>query len=228
MSDYNGVLKRLAAYRKRLGMTQEQIAGKINISQEQYSYLENGITKITDRDLKGLFELGWNIDYIITGTEDCDGESKLEGVFDGFCDEAGKDFAMKLCAEIMIEKAEKCRLAEKEDGLRETLVLLQDMVEAWQHFSMSRHVRKKLRISQLIMAEKLGVGIKKYREIEREIRYPDAEMLLSFYEMSGYPPVLFLELQDRRMLVLGRVWNAFEEKEREELLGFIEYMKRIL
>lgn len=228
MSDYNGVLKRLVAYRKRLGMTQEQIAGKINISQEQYSYLENGITKITDRDLKGLFELGWNIDYIITGTEACDSESKLEGVFNGFCNEEGKDFTMKLCAELMIEKAKRCRLTEIEDGIGEALVLLQDMVEAWQHFSMCRHVRKQLRISQLIMAEKLGVGIKKYREIEREIRYPDAEMLLSFYDMSGYPPVLFLELRDRRMLVLEWVWNAFAEKEREELLEFIGYMKRIL
>jgi len=228
MSDYKGVLKRLEAYRKRLGMTQEQIAGKINISQEHYSYLENGITKITDRDLKGLFELGWNIDYIITGTDDYDSESRMEGVFDGFRDEEGKDFTMKLCAEIMIEKAERCRLAEADNRQQENLALLKDMVEAWQHFSMCRHVRKRLHISQLIMAEKLGVGIKKYREIEREIRYPDAEMLLSFYEMSGYQPVLFLDFYDRRMLVIKRVWNAFAVKEREEIRGFVEYMKRIL
>ena len=33
--------------------------------------------------------------------------------------------------------------------------------------------------SQIAMAEKLGLGIKKYRDIEKEKIYPDAETLVS-------------------------------------------------
>ena len=228
MSDYKEVLSRLAAYRKRLGITQEQIAGKINISQEQYSYLENGITKLTYKDLKVLLELGWNINYIITGREDCDQGTELEEVFHGFMDEEGKEFALKLCAEVMIEKAVRCGLTEKNSRLRDELALLEDMVESWQHFSMCYHVRKQLQLSQLVMADKLGVGIRKYRDLERENRYPDAEMLLHFYDMSGYQPMLFMDFYDRRMLLIKQIWGVFAKQEREEILGFIDYVKRML
>lgn len=229
MSDYKKVFRRLAAYRKGKGITQEKIAEKIHISQEQYSYLENGITKMTDKDLKGFLELGWNIDYIITGEEPVYGkEDRIEEVFAKFRDEEEKEFAMKLCAEVMIEKAVKERLGEKYLKLKEELELLKDMEASWREFSMCRHVRKRLQISQIVMAQRLGLGIKKYREIEREIKYPDAEMLLTLYDMSGYPPMLFLNFYDRRMLLLRQVWDAFGEKEKEEILDFVHEVKRLL
>ncbi len=229
MSDYKKVFRRLAAYRKGRGITQERVAEKIHISQEQYSYLENGISKMTDKDLRGFLELGWNIDYIITGEETFYGsENKVEEAFAGFKDEEGKEFAMKLCAEVMIIKAVRGRLWENHGGLKEKLELLSDMVDSWQDFSMCHHVRKRLKISQLVMAEKLGLGIKKYREIEREIKYPDAEMLLTLYDMSGYPPMLFLDFYDWRLLLLKLVWDVFGDKDKEEILDFIYYMKKIL
>lgn len=174
-------------------------------------------------------ELGWNIDYIITGEETFYGsENKVEEAFAGFKDEEGKEFAMKLCAEVMIIKAVRGRLWKNHGGLKEKLELLSDMVDSWQDFSMCHHVRKRLKISQLVMAEKLGLGIKKYREIEREIKYPDAEMLLTLYDMSGYPPMLFLDFYDRRLLLLKLVWDVFGDKDKEEILDFIYYMKKIL
>ena len=228
MSDYKEVLNRLAAYRKRLGMTQEQIADKINITQEQYSYLENGIMKITDKDMKVLTGLGWNIDYIITGTESYSIGTELEEVFNGFRDAEGREFAMKICAAVMIEKAVRGGLAERSSRMREDLALLEDMVESWQHFSMCYHVRKRLQLSQIAMADRLGVGVRKYRELERENRYPDAEILLHFYDMSGYRPMLFLDFYDRRMLLIKQIWNVFDGQEKEEIVGFIDYVKRML
>lgn len=78
------------------------------------------------------------------------------------------------------------------------------------------------------MAEKIGVGIKKYREIERENRYPDAEMLLSFYNMSGYQPMLFLNFYDRRLMSIKQVWNLLTKEEKVLMTEFIENIKSVL
>ena len=232
MSEYKDVYMRLAAYRKRIGMTQEQVAGKIGVSQEQYSYLEHGITKLTDQNLKGLLRLGWNIDYIIAGIESDfhNTETEIEKTLNGITEKEEKDFILKLCSEILIEKAEKCRLAE-EDSIWQaevTLTLMKDMVRSWKDFSMCRCLREKLQLSQIAMAEKTGVGIKKYRAVEKERKYPDAEMLLTFYDMSGYPPVLFMDFYDRRILLIRQVWSLFDKKERDRILKFIDCIKNIL
>ena len=228
MNSYNEMLRRFVAYRKRMGLTQEQMAQKLDISQEQCSNLENGITKITDRQLKVLLETGWNIDEIITGTKMAYKKTELEEIFDTFEDEEEKEFVMKLCAELVLKKAARCRLTDRDSMLKEYLVLLENMVESWQHFSMCLYIRKILQLSQVNMAEKLGIGIKKYRDMEREIKYPNAEMLLYFYEVSGYHPTLFMEVHDKRMLTINQIWNRFEKKERKEIIGFVDFMRNIL
>lgn len=147
MNSYNEMLRRFVAYRKRMGLTQEQMAQKLDISQEQCSNLENGITKITDRQLKVLLETGWNIDEIITGTKMAYKKTELEEIFDTFEDEEEKEFVMKLCAELVLKKAARCRLADRDSMLKEYLVLLENMVESWQHFSMCLYIRKILQLS---------------------------------------------------------------------------------
>lgn len=226
MSNYQDVLRRLTAYRKRIGMTQVQLAERMDISQEQYSYLENGVTKLTGRNLNILLESGWNVDYIITGDEFDGGKTELEEAFDSFGNGKEKEFIMKLCAEIMIERAGKYYVPKKR--VQENLVLLDAMLKSWHQFSMIYFVRQRMDLTQIAMAEKLGVGIKKYRELEREVRYPDAEMLLGFYDMSGYRPMLFLDFYDRRLLLIKQIWSMLTSKEKKVMLEFVRYMRTML
>lgn len=67
MGSYDEMLVRLEKYRKSIHMKQKQMGQAIGVSQEQYSYLENGNTKLTDKNLKALADTGADIDYIITG-----------------------------------------------------------------------------------------------------------------------------------------------------------------
>ena len=228
MSDYQDVLRRLAAYRKKIGATQKQVAEKLGLSQEQYSYLENGITKITDRNLKELLKTGWNIDYIITGTEFENNWTELDEIFGRFQDDELKEFVMKLLAEVLLEKGKKNSWAERDESAKQLLDLLGAIVNTWDSFSMTLFVREQLQLSQIIMAEKVGVGIKKYREIERENRYPDAEMLLSLYNMSGYQPVLFMNYYDRRILSIKQVWKMLTEEEKTQMITFVESIYMVL
>lgn len=142
MGDYQDVLRRLAAYRKKIGATQKQIGQKLGLSQEQYSYLENGITKITDRNLKELLRTGWNVDYIITGIEFENDWTELDNVFAKFQDEETKAFAMKLLAEILYEKCRKYVWNEKNETAKPALELLGAILNTWDSFSMSLFVRE--------------------------------------------------------------------------------------
>lgn len=228
MGNYQDVLKRMTAYRKKIGATQKQIGEKLGLSQEQYSYLENGITKITDKNLKELLRTGWNIDYIITGIEYKNDRAELDDVFVDFHDKETKEFVMKLLAEVLLQKGRTACWAEQNEEAKRSLDLLEAIIKSWDDFSMILFVREHLQLSQILMAERIGVGIKKYREIERENRYPDAEMLLTFYNMSGYQPILFMNFYDRRLMSIKQVWKLLSQKEKTEMLEFIHWIKEVL
>ena len=93
---------------------------------------------------------------------------------------------------------------------------------------MVNFVREEEQCSQIEMAQRLGVGIKKYRELEKETLYPDAELLLSLYNMSGYQPALFMNLCDRRMLAVKMLWSAFEAGDKSQLLDFVRNLRNIM
>ena len=57
---------RLEEARKQLGLTQEQVAEKLGISQNNYSYLENGKVKIDSDYLLAFAEIfGCSVDYLL-------------------------------------------------------------------------------------------------------------------------------------------------------------------
>lgn len=103
MSDYDEMLKRLQAYRKSLGLKQRQICKTVGVTQEQYSYLENGLVKLTDDNLKALYGIGLDLDYLITGKEYDYTAEDLDILLSEF-EESHKDFVMKMIAEVIVEK----------------------------------------------------------------------------------------------------------------------------
>lgn len=229
MGNYSDMLKRLQMYRKSMGLFQKQLAQKLGISQEQYSYLENGITKLSSKNMKALSQAGFNIDFLISGEEFNDDNSELDKIESQFESAEEKNFVLKIVAEVVIRRIENnYGIHEKLNIDNKYVELLKAFINEWDDFSMVGYVRKNQQISQIEMAQKLGVGIKKYRDIEREKRYPDAELLFSLYSMSGYQPMLFLDICDRKLLVIRIIWNELSANERKNILQFMEYIKPIL
>ncbi len=61
----------LKQIRKSRGYTQQEVAEKIGISQNNYSYWENGKVKIDSKSLQKLAELfNVSVDYLITSNDD--------------------------------------------------------------------------------------------------------------------------------------------------------------
>lgn len=225
MDNYNDVLDRLLQCRNEIAFTQEQMGSVLGVKQEQYSNVENGLLKLPDGHLRILKENGFNIDYIITGKYVEEEFGELGRIFEDM-EEGQKELALKFPAELLLNKVKG--YGQIEERKEKYVELLAAMLQNWEDFSMVRFVRKQIGISQMEMAARLGVGIKKYREIEKEIRYPDAEMLLDFYNMSGYRPSFFMNFVDRRLLALNEVWNMTRQQDQRMVMRLVRYAKQLL
>ena len=64
--------------------------------------------------------------------------------------------------------------------------------------------------------------------LEREEEFPDADILLSLYDISGYPPIMFMDIYDRRLLAVKAVWVIAKTKYRSDIAKFIMPLKDIL
>ncbi len=227
MGNYDDMLKRLVTYRKSLGLLQKQIGGLIGLSQEQYSYLESGTTKITDKNLKAFSDVGMNIDYLLTGKNYDYSAEELDEVLGEF-DGTDRNFAMKMLAEVIVERFDRIDITERENVAEKNIRLLTAISQSWNDFSMINFVREEQNCSQIEMAQRLGIGIKKYRDIERENRYPDAEILVNLYSMSGYQPTLFMDVQDRRLMAIKMIWGALKSDEKKNIINFIKAIKKLV
>ena len=69
MNRYDDVLLRMKEYKKKAGFTQEKMGSILGVKQEQYCYIQKGIFKLSDRHLMALHNLGWSVDYLITGQD---------------------------------------------------------------------------------------------------------------------------------------------------------------
>lgn len=228
MSDYDEMLKRLQAYRKSLGLKQRQICKTVGVTQEQYSYLENGLVKLTDDNLKALYGIGLDLDYLITGKEYDYTAEDLDILLSEF-EESHKDFVMKMIAEVIVEKWSRGSLRQDmpEEALK-NVHLLSAALQSWDRFSMVEFVCEDSNFSQFDMMQKLGIGIKKYRALEKEERYPDAELLLNLYSMSGYPPAMFMNISDRRLLAIKTIWIMLKSKEKKDIIKVVKQLDKLV
>ena len=228
MNNYDEMLKRLRAYRQGLGLKQRQICEAIGMTQEQYSYIENGFIRITDSHLRVFHSMGLDLNYLITSKKYNYAAEDFDILLNEF-KEPQRNFVMKIIAELLVEKWERKDFPQDmTKNVIKRIQLLSAVLDLWNSFSMLELVRNEQGISQVEMMQKLGVGIKKYRLLEREEEFPDADILLSLYDISGYPPIMFMDIYDKRLLAVKAVWVMAKAKYRSDIARFVMPLKDIL
>ena len=213
MGNYADLLKRLVLYRKLRGLSQHELAVKVGISKEQYSYIENGHVLINSCLLIKFDSIGLSVDTLIAGKTYSYKAYDLDTAINSISADKTRDFILKLLAEIIVYDFRK-----SSDAMTDDILLLEALCHSWDNFSMLRFVRLRLKLNQIDMAEYLGLGIKKYRALERENIYPDAEMLLYLYNISHYQPALFMNMSGRKLQIIKSVWENFTPEKRAVLL----------
>ena len=211
---YDVIVQRLENYRKKYAVIQSTMADVLQITQSQYSKIETGKVKLSYDILCKLYEMGWDIDQIITG-------ESMPPVLDMLsqkltqCDEADRLSLLRLCGWAIerwnVQDAREQKVGEK---------LLQMHVGLEHDLSALEKLRKACDFSQIKMAEIIGVNIKKYRELEHGSLQLDAELMSNIYEATDCKPSFFMDEDRYYMSVISEEcsYDAKRENQLSELL----------
>ena len=142
------------------------------------------------------------------------GNYKLPSLEKAFSDSNIKQYisGMKLC-EWAIEQWAQNEKSEEKIGNK----LLKTFLQSEEKETPLQKLRKAFGVSQMKMAELVGVNIKKYRALEKGELEPDAELMANIYEVTKCKPIYFM---DERAFYLSYVSEECQYGEnREKQLG---------
>lgn len=224
-NDYDKFLCRMVEYREKLHLTQKDVGNFLGKDQSQFSKMELGKTVVSYEILESLRGTGWDIDYIITGKEKINVMNNLSTYLKGKMGEEWKKLNEALIWIVRQEldrNGNSCgRDAESE------YELLKQFLGKNPPDTMLLAVRDILGVSQITMSEKLGVNIKKYCQLEKGSKNPDAELLGLIYKLAYCRPSIFFYTGDVTEYLLDCLWNRIKPKQQKEAAEFLDYIIKI-
>ena len=225
-SYYEEFLKRLVQYRIRLNMTQETISRQLGITQSQLSKQELGKIIVPYKSLVSFMKMGWDVDYLLTGKSFRREESKLTDMLNDV-EEVNYKPMLEFIAWTLARGIEKSASGLSMEDQCEICILKMKCNEDTDE-SIMYEIRKIAGEAQIAMAERLGVNIKKYRALEKEQVFPDAELLLGIYEITGCRPSLFLMDDHIEDVIIDDLWSRVDSKRRKEILAIISQVEQFM
>lgn len=221
-SSYEDFLRRLNQYRMRLNMTQETASSALGITQSQFSKMELGKTIMPYKALESLIDLGWDIDYLITGKESVREVSELRTILL----EVRKDRRRELSGTLawLLRQGIEKSAPDLNFETKCEIEILRMRADVGVSDTVLYKIRKISGMAQIPMAEKLGVNIKKYRMLEKNKMNPDAELLFRIYEVTGCKPSLLFNCDDVEDVIIDDLWNQITLPIRRQILSVTEQM----
>ncbi len=223
MSNYNKYfLRRFAEYRRHLGMTQEEAAVIFDVTQSQFSKMERGETIISHARLKRLFNAEWDVDFLVTGERSARGQDASE--LNILIQQAPKQYKAQLLETstlLLKQGISKCAPDLSFESQCELEILKMRAECEGADFVMWK-IRETTGSSQISMAEELGVGVRKYRKLEKNVDDPDAELLSHIYELTGCRPSLFLNYDHLDEMIIDHLWGQMTPPVQDKVLGLVK------
>lgn len=219
---YNDVLKRLFEERNRMAWTQKEMSQHIHMNQSNYSKVELGLRRLSYYEIKQLYEAGVDVYYIYTG-------ERNSGKYADFLVQSS--YTELLCFlnifySIAIMRYQK-EPSEKWEGILARLQCVSLKVKDQQSQNIFLLLRSSMGWQQKKMADKLGVDIKKMRDLENGRKLPDSEILSRLYEIFHVSPAIVLE--DRKGLEseITVFLEKISKKEEQEIIEILILLHRM-
>lgn len=213
---YNDVLKRLLEERNRMALTQKEMSQYIHMNQSNYSKVEQGLRRLSYYEVKHLYEAGVDVYYIYTG-------ERSSGRYADFlvqCSDTELLCFLNILYSIALMRYQK-EPSEKWGRILARLKYFSLKVKNQQMKNIFLLLRSSLGWQQKKMADKLGVDIKKLRDLENGRKLPDSEILSRLYELFQVSPSVVLG--DRRGLE-SEITIFLEKMSMEEEQKVIEFL----
>lgn len=217
---YEDVLGRLREERLRLSLSQMQMGQLLHMSQSHYSKIELGSRRLTFAEMKDLCRTKVDVHYIFTGER---GSEHYRDLF------VKCDYVELICCVNIVFSVS---LFSGKEGIRqpwkticEKTMFLQ-YVEEGHNFNKNLFysLRRGMDIRQQKMAEKLGVDIKKLRDLENGRCLPDSEILFRMYQMFQVPPAFFLKDKKNVISFICILMDMLNEEQRIKLLSVLKVL----
>ncbi len=217
MSNYTeNFLRRMLEYRTRLNMTQQQVGEMLGFDQSQFSKMERGDTIVSYDTLKLLAKAGWDTDELIAGKRFPESQNATElNALVQQAREPSKARFLEYIALLLEKGLRKCTPCLTFETKCELEIL---KTKADTGNSAMYIIREMSGMTQIPMAEKLGVGIKKYRHLEKTVENPDAELLSCIFENTGCRPGLFLNQAGLEEMVINDLWGQMTPPVQDKIL----------
>lgn len=213
--EYQRVVKRLKSYRQELKFRQAEMGEKLGINQAHYSKIESGTVTLSCSGLQSMLEHSLDVDYIFTGKKSETSEL---------------DLLIRQCpgperADLMGLIIWTVQLGYQTLG-REALRDYERDVEILRLYSCSDKsiwyiLRQVNEITQVKMAECVGMNIKRYRKLEKGEIQADGEVLALLYKNTFYLPSLIVSNKGYSMGRINEIWNRFDDSLAETLYNHI-------
>ena len=218
--EHNSISQRLVSYRQQLGKSQAEMSREFGVNQSHYSKLESGTKYISYSSLKKFEKAGGDVNYLVTGVhyktgivEDC---MKRCRTSDGKI-ELMKALFWLTRQGIMLMHGENWKEANQR-----VWKYIRLAEEKEQHRNIWRSIRKIEDLTQMKMAERLDINIKRYQRLERMEAEPDAVILNSLYTLFGYSPLIILHENLYYAEEIKKCWSEFSDEVRMQLNGVLE------
>lgn len=223
---YEDFLQRFVQCRHEHNMTQEDVGLRLGITQSQFSKIELGKIIVSYKCLNILMDIGWDVDYLITGKRSSYCPSELSTLFTRI-EEKDKRVLLSALAWFLQQGIDKSVVNISFETKCEIGILKLRAGEI-KADSVLHEIRKVSGIAQIPMSEKLGVNIKKYRMLEKDKVNPDAELLMRIFEVTGCRPSLLLEATDIEGKIIDDLWSQIMPEIQEKILPLAEQMLSFL
>lgn len=219
-NSYEDFLRRLNLYRQRLNMTQKETSNVLGITQSQFSKMELGKTIMPYRALQHLVNMGWDVDYLVTGKESVQKVSELRNLVM----QAEGEYRSKLLDTVawLLKQGIDKSVPDMDFETKCEIEILKMRAGGGSCDTVLYKIRQITGMAQIPMAEKLGVNIKKYRMLEKNKVNPDAELLFRIYEVTGCKPSLLINYDEIENVIIDDLWNQIALPVQKQILLLTE------
>lgn len=224
--NYSEVAERLQAYRQAQCKTQKEMSVDMGVTQSHYAKLESGANIISFDCLDTFGKNGGDIHFLITG-------QRLErGALDTYMDQCRTREGKLQMFRLILWIVKLGLRLDHEKGAELPETVYKNLRLAQSELDKPENVWKTIRelddITQFQMADILGINIKRYIRLEKEIIRPDAEILYRLYSRLSYTPLLIMKSSFYCLKECNDVWDGFCREVRDRLTPMLAFAVELI
>lgn len=224
MIDYSEVLGRLSAYRRKLDLSKEEMAGMFGVHPTHYGKLEAGTIRISFEGLNNFIGHGGDIYYLFTG------HAREAGPVEGYLSRCKTKVGQEKLLHILVAFIElgtwldevgqrKVTLDEMPPTVYRSLRLMELEKKS---LTIWKRIRNVEQLTQVKMAKLLDIDVKRYRQIEKGKSLPTVEIIYAMYCRLDYSPQLFFDREKFYVDELNHYWNGLSGENKQYLESLLD------